>query len=240
MINYIEKLKKYITNVKLVINKIKNQISKKDYKGLNKRIYEIINLAESYVKDSEYYLYEKFDIFTSLCCIAYSEGLLDALRFLDFVNFEWPKKIKKEKVLIGGVFEFIHPGHLFLLKKGKELGEVIVIIARDSTVKKLKGREPIIPESQRLEVVRSLRYVDKAILGEENLNIEEVIKSIKPDVILLGPDQSWMEEKISNIIKKLSLNTKVIRLEKRYREFPYTSSSSIIRKVFSLNKSMFS
>ncbi|RLF13769.1 MAG: DUF357 domain-containing protein, partial [Thermoprotei archaeon] len=60
------------------------------------------------------------------------------------------------KVLVAGVFDLIHPGHLFFLQCAKELGEVYVVVARDSTVERIKGRRPVVPEDQRLEVVRQL------------------------------------------------------------------------------------
>lgn len=229
-INEIEKLKKYILNLEVVLKKIEN-LTIPDNININaKQIRKLIKLSKAYLDDARYYLFEKNDYFTSLCCIAYAEGLIDALRFLNILNFDWPKR-EKPKVLIGGVFELIHPGHLHLIKEAKKLGKVVVIVARDKTVRKFKKREPIIPEAQRLEVIRNLKYVDEAYLGDENFNIEKVINEIKPDIIMLGPDQNYLKDKINKILKEKKYSVKVIQLKKRFDYYPLTSTSSIIEKV---------
>jgi len=237
--NYVvEKLKNYIENTERVLNLVREKMEKKD-KSITlprEKVLYLINLAESYLKDAKYYFSEKFDLFTSLCCIAYSEGLIDALKFLGLIDFKWPSK-RRPRVLVGGVFEILHPGHVYLLKKAKEYGEVVVVVARDETIKKLKGREPIIPERQRLEMIRSLKYVDEAILGCEGMDFKKVIECVKPDIILLGPDQSWIEKLLKAELKK-SHNFKLIRLSKRYKGQPLTSTSEIVKKVLHLFSSL--
>ena len=109
------------------------------------------------------------------------------------------KSGKKTVVLASGVFDLLHLGHVKFLEEAKKAGgenaELVVIIARDSTVEKTKGRKPIMSEDQRRALVESLKVVDKAVLGYENLDIGEVIENIKPDVIALGYDQAEMEKK---------------------------------------------
>ena len=67
------------------------------------------------------------------------------------------------KVMATGTFDILHPGHVLFLEKAKELGGedavLAVVIARDSTVEKRK-RIPIIPQEQRLEMIKSLKPVD--------------------------------------------------------------------------------
>ena len=107
------------------------------------------------------------------------------------------KSGKKKVVLASGVFDLLHLGHVKFLEDAKKAGgddaQLVVIVARDSTVEKTKGRKPIMSEDQRLALVESLKVVDKAVLGYENLDIGEVIGEIKPDVIALGYDQAQME-----------------------------------------------
>ncbi len=223
-----EKVKKYIDTVKFVLRSL-------SWEGVSEKAEEILDLCKRYVSDAEYYLEDKGDEFTSLACIAYAEGLLDALRLLGIVKFEWPKLTPrvKRKVLVGGVFDIIHPGHLYLLRRASELGDVIVIVAKDETVKKLKGREPIIPEEQRLEVVKAIRYVKEAVLGREPLSIEWALETFSPDIVLLGPDQAFLEEMVREAIRRGagSKAVQVIRLKERKHDFPLCSTSQILEKI---------
>jgi FAD synthetase len=100
---------------------------------------------------------------------------------------------KPRTVVTSGVFDLIHPGHIFLLRFAKKLagrdGRLIVVIARDETVYRRKGRKPILSEKDRLRVVGSIRYVDKAVLGFRPLSYEKIIKKYKPDIVVFGYDQ---------------------------------------------------
>ena len=95
--------------------------------------------------------------------------------------------------MASGVFDLLHLGHVKFLEEAKKAGgknaELLVIIARDLTVEKTKGRKPVMPENQRRSLVESLRMVDEAVLGLENFDIGTVIEKIKPDVVALGYDQ---------------------------------------------------
>ncbi len=137
-------------------------------------------------------------------------------------------------ILASGVFDLLHLGHVKFLEEAKKAGdknaELIVIIARDSTVQKTKGRKPIMPESQRRMLVESLKVVDEAVLGFENFNIADVIDRIKPDVIVLGYDQSAMEKQVSDYINKHSLKIKVAQVGK-FEEDELNSSSKIRRRI---------
>jgi FAD synthetase len=110
------------------------------------------------------------------------------------------KHKKPTVVLASGVFDLLHLGHVKFLEEAKKAGgknaELIVIIARDSTVEETKGTKPIMPESQRRTLVESLKVVDEAVLGFENFDIGDVIERIKPDVIALGYDQAVMEKRV--------------------------------------------
>ncbi|VVC71758.1 FAD synthase [uncultured archaeon] len=94
-------------------------------------------------------------------------------------------------VLAFGCFDVLHYGHLQFLQKSRELGDrLVVVVARDSTIRKLKEREPIFDENARLEMVSALKIVDDAMLGsEQGRSRYDVIKKVKPDVIALGYDQ---------------------------------------------------
>jgi len=126
------RIESYIRNVIDVIEQIKSTSL------IDREVREILEIAEAYVKDSVHYLRSN-DEFHALATIAYAEGLLDALRLLGKVKFEWKKssEIMKNlrKVLVAGTFEILHPGHIAYLKYAWSMGRVIAIVSRDSTVR---------------------------------------------------------------------------------------------------------
>jgi FAD synthetase len=136
------------------------------------------------------------------------------------------------RVLITGCFDILHPGHIYLLKEGAKMGEVYVIVARDETIKKYKKKLPTIPENQRLEVIRAIKYVTYATLGNPNNNYLEKAISLKPDLILLGANQRIS---IENLKRDLQINNashiKVSRLDSLSDKYELNSSSKIKSKI---------
>lgn len=128
-------------------------------------------------------------------------------------------------VLATGTFDLLHPGHINYLTQAKKLGDVlIVIVARDKTVEKVKGKLPHENEKIRLEKIKKLEIVDKAILGQLK-NHYNILKKIKPDIIARGYDQKGFTENLEKKIKKIKLNCKIIALKSYY---PKKYKSSIM------------
>ena len=76
--------------------------------------------------------------------------------------------MKQKKVMVFGTFDIIHRGHFYFLRQSKGKNNfLIVVVARDSTVKKMKGKETVHKENERLGHVNALAIVDKAVLGYE-------------------------------------------------------------------------
>jgi FAD synthetase len=144
------------------------------------------------------------------------------------------KTRKRRVVLASGVFDLLHLGHVKFLEEAKKAGgenaKLVVIVARDSTVKDTKGRKPIMPENQRRALVESLRVVDAAVLGIENFDIGEVIESVKPDMIALGYDQVDMEQRVREYVNRHGLNVNVVRVGK-FENDDMNSSSKIRKKI---------
>ncbi|MEW5761424.1 MAG: adenylyltransferase/cytidyltransferase family protein [Candidatus Thermoplasmatota archaeon] len=125
------------------------------------------------------------------------------------------------RVMASGVFDILHLGHVFYLNEAKKLGdELVVVVARDRTATKMK-RKPIVPEHLRLEMVRSLKPVDDAVLGSTD-DYYKIVEKIKPDIIALGYDQVHDEENIKKEIKNRGINAKVMRLGCLNHEFMAT------------------
>jgi cytidyltransferase-like protein len=126
-------------------------------------------------------------------------------------------------VFIGGGFEVIHRGHLYTIQKAKGLGDVLVVsVARDSTIRRRKKREPVCPESARVELMSSLRQVDVAILGVEG-DIYETLERVRPDMVALGYDQHHAESEISSEAKKRGMDLEVVRLDSPYPDMKTSS-----------------
>lgn len=146
------------------------------------------------------------------------------------------RKEKQKVVLASGTFDLLHFGHVKFLEEAKKAGgedaKLIVIIARDSTVKKRKGKKPIMSEDQRRALVESLKVVDEALLGYEDFSIEKVIEKIKPDVIAVGYDQdkSGIEQAVRKVLAEKGLDIKVVKIGK-YSKDELDSSSQIKRKI---------
>jgi FAD synthetase len=150
------------------------------------------------------------------------------------------KEMKKRTVVLAsGVFDLLHIGHVRYLEESKKAGgkdaKLIVIVATDNTVEKRKGKKPVLPEDQRLELVKSLKVVDEAILGYEDFDINKVIDKIKPDIITVGHDQQGVEREAKRAIAERGLNIKVVRIG-RFGKEELNSSLKIKKKIAELYK----
>jgi FAD synthetase len=128
-------------------------------------------------------------------------------------------------VLVGGVFDLIHPGHIHTLKAAKAEGDVlVVVVARQSTAQKIKKYRKIYhDEKLRKDLVTSLNFVDLALIGREG-TLYDTVEYVKPNVIALGYDQAHSEKDIAKNCKKRNLNVQVIRLS---TPIPGSKSSKI-------------
>jgi FAD synthetase len=87
------------------------------------------------------------------------------------------------KVLAGGVFNVIHPGHIYFLKEAKKHGDyLVVVVANDKTGK------AALPAKLRKKMVESLGFVDKVVIGGSGDRMA-VVRKEKPDIVVLGYDQ---------------------------------------------------
>ena len=141
---------------------------------------------------------------------------------------------KAKIVLATGAFDLLHYGHYRFLEEAKKSGgknsKLIVIIARDKTIKKRKGKQPILPEDQRRALAEALKPVDQAILGYEEMNVEAVIRKIKPDIIAVGYDQNNMRRIVEEILRKGKSRVKIVQIG-RFGSADLNSSSKIKRRV---------
>ena len=128
--------------------------------------------------------------------------------------------------MVFGTFDGLHPGHLDFFRQAKLLGDFLAVsVARDKIVPDFKGKKAMFNEKERLLLVKSCRFVDKAVLGdEERENFYNHVADEAPAIICLGYDQWATEDEVRYNLDKVGLvKTEIVRLSP-YR--PQTHKSS--------------
>jgi len=137
-------------------------------------------------------------------------------------------------VLAAGVFDLLHYGHIRYLEEAKKTGgpdsRLVVIVARDETVRRQKGSDPIIPEDQRRAVIEALRVVDEALLGFEDLDLDRVLQQVKPDIVVVGHDQMAIKNQVEKINKAREMQIRIIQVS-QFGEDDLNSSSKIKSRI---------
>jgi FAD synthetase len=139
-----------------------------------------------------------------------------------------------KRVLASGAFELLHPGHVRFLVEAKRVGgegsRLVVVVARDETIRRRKGREPILGEEARKEIISMLKPVDEVILGHVPFSFEKVIEEVKPDIVVFGYDQEDLMREFMKFVECRGLNVKVVKLGKFSSQGP-SSTSELIRRA---------
>jgi len=121
------------------------------------------------------------------------------------------------RVMARGDFDLLHPGHIYFLEEAKKLGdELVVVVARDQTARRLK-HEPYVPEVLRREMVEALKPVDRAILGSAT-DIYATVVEERPDIIALGYDQQFDSHEIERECERRGVKVRVVRLDQRHHD----------------------
>ena len=129
-------------------------------------------------------------------------------------------------VFTNGCFDIIHVGHIETLSKAADLGTKLIIgLNSDESVKRLKGKgRPHQDEFSRALILASFEYVDMIIFFSEDTPIQ-LIKSIKPDVLVKGGDYRAEEIVGYDIVTKNKGEVVIIKYVEGY------STTSIIKKI---------
>jgi D-beta-D-heptose 7-phosphate kinase/D-beta-D-heptose 1-phosphate adenosyltransferase len=138
---------------------------------------------------------------------------------------------RKKVVFTNGCFDIIHAGHVRYLKKARALGDILVVgLNNDSSVRKIKGvGRPIMPETDRAEILSALSAVDYVVIFKEPTPIR-LIEAIRPEVLVKGAD--WRRGRIvgEDVVKSYGGRVSRIRLVQG------RSTTNIINRVLRLNK----
>lgn len=124
-----------------------------------------------------------------------------------------------------GVYDLFHVGHLNLLRNAKGMCDKLVVGVTTDELVMYKNKKAVIPHTERMEIVRSMKYVD-SVVPQEDMDKFEMWKKLKFDVMFVGDD--WYS------------SPKWDELEEKFKEvgvrivyFPYTkgTSSTLLNEV---------
>lgn len=134
-------------------------------------------------------------------------------------------------VFTNGCFDILHPGHIDLLERAKSLGSKLIVgINSDESVRAIKGTDrPFLNQEERRSILLGLKSVDEVVVFDE-LTPENIIKEIKPDILVKGGD--WAENEIigADFVKQNGGSVYSLPLKDGF------SSSNIIEKIKSADE----
>jgi FAD synthetase len=123
--------------------------------------------------------------------------------------------IKKSKIMVFGTFDGLHKGHLNFFKQARNLHQfpfLVVSIARDKNVLKIKGKYPNLSEKTRVALVKKCKLVDKVVLSGLKDHLPHIIR-MRPNIIALGYDQKAYIKNLKKDLKNKGVSVKIIRLK---------------------------
>lgn len=124
------------------------------------------------------------------------------------------KKVGEKRIMAFGTFDGLHKGHINFLQQARKLSKnpfLIISVARDKNVLKIKGAKPLLNENKRMLLLRSSKLVDKVVLSGAKNHIPHIVKEY-PEIIALGYDQKEYIKNLKKDLKEKGLNTKIVRL----------------------------
>lgn len=112
-------------------------------------------------------------------------------------------RLTMKKVLVFGIFDGVHPGHIDFFRQAKKHGDILVVaVGRPSASKKFKDKLPKHSLAERIKFVQDAEHVDKAVPGDREQGSYEIILREKPDIICLGYDQRELGKNLRHWTKK--------------------------------------
>jgi rfaE bifunctional protein nucleotidyltransferase chain/domain len=142
------------------------------------------------------------------------------------LQFGRGKRNGKRVVFTNGCFDVLHPGHVRSLEAARGLGDCLIAgLNGDESVRALKGPgRPVIPASERAEILASLECVD-AVVVFEDLTPQKAIASLLPDVLVKGAD--WPGNQIVGREEVEGAGGKVVLVE----VFQGYSTTGILKRI---------
>ena len=129
---------------------------------------------------------------------------------------------RQTRIMVFGTFDGLHPGHINFFKQAKNFIKnsfLIVSIARNKNIIKIKGKKSTLSEKGRFNLVKQNKFVDKVVLGGKVRYLSHILKE-KPNIIALGYDQKAYVPELKKDLKNKGILVRIIRL-KPYKEKIY-------------------
>lgn len=109
-------------------------------------------------------------------------------------------------VITFGTFDVLHVGHLRMLRRSAEYGDTLIVgVSTDELNEEKKGRPPIYTQNERLELVSSIRYVDRVFLEESLEKKREYVTEFKADVLVMGDDWEGRFDELKDVCEVIYL-----------------------------------
>lgn len=146
-------------------------------------------------------------------------------------RFDAMTRRPRKKVLIFGVFDLLHPGHVAFIRAAAKHGDVIAVVTPDAKVRAEKGHAPSFTERERLAMVRALKGVTRSVLGDRGKRWK-IVERVRPDVICVGHDQDAGHPKFLAQLERLMRRPKIVRIHgHRTRKYSSTRLKSEIHRL---------
>lgn len=109
-------------------------------------------------------------------------------------------------VATSGYFDPLHVGHVEYLRKAKALGDKLIVIVNNDKQAVLKKGYEFMPFAERVEIVKSLKFVDEVFLSiDEDKSVCKSLEAVKPDIFAKGGDRLSTNIPEAEICKKLGI-----------------------------------
>ena len=131
-----------------------------------------------------------------------------------------------KSIFVNGTFDILHPGHIHLLNYAKSLGGTLTVgIDSDRRVKEKKGyARPVYNVGDRAYMLQNLKAVDYVVIFDSDEELERCIKTVKPDIMVVGSD--WKGKSVIG-----SMYSAELRFFDRIEEYATTKTiQSIINR----------
>lgn len=122
-----------------------------------------------------------------------------------------------KKIMTFGTFDLFHIGHLNILRRCKEEGDYLIVGVSSDELNIKKGKKSVIPLNERIEIVKSIKYVDEVFI-EDSLELkDDYIKKFQANLLIMGDDWKDKFNWVSCPVKYLERTPEISTTELKIR-----------------------